>query len=151
MVYFDNSTGEIKNSKKSYAKTGYYFQNLSKAVRAPDGGIIPAFYTTVNKDGESFLGFRGSGTSVYRKTQLTADGKNFDWAMADDDVKTRFGDKDRQAVRFYKRDTYITDCSLYTNVKQVRSFDDAIYAVLNSKSQSLYSSQDKNQRGLCTA
>ena len=143
MVYFDNSTGEIKNSKKSYAKTGYYFQNLSKAVRAPDGGIIPAFYTTVNKDGESFLGFRGSGTSVYRKTQLTADGKNFDWAMADDDVKTRFGDKDRQAVRFYKRDTYITDCSLYTNVKQVRSFDDAIYAVLNSKSQSLYSSQTK--------
>lgn len=24
---------------------------------------------------------------MYRKTQLTADGKNFDWAMADDDVK----------------------------------------------------------------
>lgn len=80
---------------------------------------------------------------MYRKTQLTADGKNFDWAMADDDVKTRFGDKDRQAVRFYKRDTYITDCTLYTNVQQIRSFDDAIYAVLNSKSQSLYSSQSK--------
>ena len=95
------------------------------------------------KNNEKFWGWRGSGTKVYRKTQLTINGQDFNWAISSDDVKTRFGENGKQAVRFYKRDTYITDCSLYTNVKQVRSFDDAIYAVLNSKSQSLYSSQTK--------
>lgn len=142
-VYFNLSTGEILNVNKSYAKTGFYFQNLNKSVKSPDSSTILPFYTMVSKDGDSFLGFRSSGTSVFPKTQLVAGGKNFDWAMAADDVKTRFGDTGKQAVRFYKRDTYITDCTLYTNVQQIRSFDDAIYAVLNSKSQSLFSSQKK--------
>lgn len=146
-VYFDLSTGEIKNYNKNYAKTGYYFQNLNKKVIDPDGNIIPAFYSMVSNGSETFLGWRGQGTTVYRKTQLTVGGNNFDWAVAKEDVQKRFGENNKQAVRFYRRDEYITDCTLYTNVKRVRTFDEAIYTVLHNKSYTLSdSTNDFNQR-----
>lgn len=70
-------------------------------------------YSLIKKNNEEFWGWRGSGTKVYRKTQLTINGQDFNWAISSDDVKTRFGENGKQAVKFYKRDTYITDCTLH--------------------------------------
>ncbi len=133
-VYFDISTGEIKNANKSYKKTGFYFQNLNKTVTDPSGGNIPAFYSKIVNDNETFWGWRGQGNDYNHKTQLTVNGNNFDWAMAQEDVKTAFNENDKQAVRFYKKEEYITECTLYSNVKQLKTFDNAIAAVLEEVS-----------------
>ncbi len=142
-VYFDYSTGEIKDCNKNYKRTGYYMQNMNYRYTDPSGNVIPSFYSTIvnPNNNTSFLGWIEDNQS-FRKTQLVADGENFDWAVSASDMDMRYDDN-YQGVRFFKQNEYITECKLYHNVKQLKTFDNAVKAILSDKSES---TDDFNQR-----
>lgn len=130
-VHFDLSTGEVKNRNDSYKKTGYYIQNLNYRY---NGDTVPSFYTLV--DGLYFGLWVDSDLTYHRKTQLTiSSGMPFDYAVAPQDVRLWLNNdtETRQLARDYKAEEYVTECALYTNVKQLKTFDEAIKAVLRRK------------------
>lgn len=137
-IHFDLSSGEVKDRKKSYAKTGYYIQNLNYEYYDGSGGKVNSFYSLYSDDtGYFYLGFNVGGTD-YRKTQLVVGSMNFDYVVAKEDVQKYVGNstENRQLMRDFKAEEYVTECKLYTNVKQIRTFDEAIRYILNNQEYS---------------
>lgn len=138
-IHFDLSTGEIKNRKKAYGKTGMYIQNLNYEYTLPSGSKINSFYKNVisGSTGSTYTGFK-IGDTWYHKTQLYVGSYMFNYAMAKEDVRLYVGNssENRQLIRDFKQEEYVTECKLYTNVNRKRTFDEAIRLILNNSSYS---------------
>lgn len=136
-IHFDLNTGEIKNRRKEYGKTGFYVQNLDYEYRLSTGSKINSFYKNVvdSSNGTTFKGFK-IGDTWHHKTQLYVNGTQFNYAMAKEDVRKFTGNnsENRQLVRDFKQEEYITECKLYTNVKRKKTFDESIRYILNNSS-----------------
>lgn len=136
-IHFDLSTGEVRNRTKSYGKTGYFIQNLNYQYTDSSGGVLNSFYTWYSYASGSYFGFFADGMEQ-RKTQLYVNGMEFNYVVAKEDTRKYTGNysENRQLMRFYKGEEYITECKLYTNVKQLRTFDEAIRYVLSNQEYS---------------
>lgn len=137
VIHFSLTTGEVKNRRKSYGKTGYFIQNLNYQYTDSSGGVLNSFYTWYSYASGSYFGFFADGMEQ-RKTQLYVNGMEFNYVVAKEDTRKFTGDysENRQLMRFYKGEEYITECKLYTNVKQLRTFDEAIRYVLGNQEYS---------------
>ncbi|MEE1155739.1 MAG: peptidoglycan DD-metalloendopeptidase family protein, partial [Acutalibacteraceae bacterium] len=136
-IHFDLSTGEVRNRTKSYGKTGYFIQNLNYQYTDSSGGVLNSFYTWYSYASGSYFGFFADGMEQ-RKTQLYVNGMEFNYVVAKEDARKYTGNysENRQLMRFYRGEEYITECKLYTNVKQLRTFDEAIRYVLSNQEYS---------------
>lgn len=137
VIHFSLTDGEVKNRTKSYGKTGYFIQNLNYQYTDSSGGVLNSFYTWYSYASGSYFGFFADGMEQ-RKTQLYVGGMEFNYAVAKEDVRKFTGNysENRQLMRFYRGEEYITECKLYTNVKQLRTFDEAIRYVLSNQEYS---------------
>lgn len=139
VVHFDLSTGEIKNRKKSYGKTGYYVQNLDWQYMLSTGSKVESFYKNVvdGSTGNTYKGFK-IGNTWHHKTQLYVGSYAFNYAMAKEDVRLFVGNnsENRQLIRDFKQEEYVTECKLYTNVRRNKTFDEAIRYILNNQTHS---------------
>ncbi len=138
-IHFDLNTGEIKNRKKAYGKTGMYVQNLNYEYTLSSGSKINSFYKNVvsGSTGSIYKGFK-IGDTWYHKTQLYVGDYAFNYAMAKEDVRLYVDNQgeNRQLIRDFKQEEYVKECKLYTNVYRKRTFDEAIRLVLNNSSYS---------------
>jgi murein DD-endopeptidase MepM/ murein hydrolase activator NlpD len=137
-IHFDLSTGEIKDRMKKYGKTGFYVQNVNKEYTL-NSSKLDAFYTyyTDSKTNESYFGFT-KDNKLYKKSQLYVNNKEFNYAVSDTDLSiyTNNAYKNKKAVRYFQQEKYVTECKLYTNVKRVRTFDEAIKYLLKKQKNS---------------
>lgn len=136
-IHFNLLTGEVKNRKKGYGKTGYYIQDLNYQYTDSSGGVLNSFYKKYTDDSGSYYGFYANG-EVQKKTQLYVDDMEFNYAVAYQDTRKYTGNNSetRQLMRFYKAEEYVTECKLYTNVRRMRTFDEAIYYLLTTQEYS---------------
>mgnify|MGYP004508212165 FL=1 len=134
-IHFDLSTGEVKDRNKGYAKSGYYIQNLNYDYTLPSGSKVNSFYHYIVSGSNRYLGFRGADGKFYHKTQLYVNGMSFNYAIAHQDAEKWLGrtTNNRMLIRDFRQEEYVKECKLYTNVKQLCSFDDAIDKMLKEK------------------
>lgn len=134
-IHFDLSTGEVKDRNKGYAKSGYYIQNLNYDYTLPSGSKVNSFYHYIVSGSNRYLGFRGADGKFYHKTQLYVNGMSFNYAIAHQDAEKWLGRtaNNRMLIRDFRQEEYVKECKLYTNVKQLCSFDDAIDKMLKEK------------------
>lgn len=133
-IHFDLNTGEIKDKTEDYKKTGFYIQNVNKQFTLGSSTIEPFYYRYYDKQKrEYFYGFEYKG-QLYHKTQLKANGRNFDYAVAKEDTEILNPElKKYQLIRYYQAEKYEYQCKLYTNVHRKMTFENTIKKLLKDK------------------
>ena len=111
-IYFDLSNGEVLNYNKSYAATGWYLKDQFKNDTDPDGNTYKGYY----QNGET------CGYGIYEDGKLT--------------IPIPYVIPEKNWCSFLKKYDWKTDCRLYYNVKQNKTFDEVITDKLSSMSHS---------------
>ena len=101
-IYFDLSNGEVLNYNKSYAATGWYLKDQFKNDTDPDGNTYKGYY----QNGET------CGYGIYEDGKLT--------------IPIPYVIPEKSWCSFLKKYDWKTDCRLYYNVKQKKTFDEVI-------------------------
>lgn len=127
-----NSGYRVLNPNDNYELTGYYI--LDNRYFADGGHTVDPFYW-VDENGKFF--FRNhEGNSQYRSFYGWDDGADDSWFMiTEPDARAWTGDNNCSALFGYvQKQEWKTDCRLYYNVHQKKTFDEAIIDKLNSMS-----------------
>ena len=112
ILYFDKSNGEVLNYSDNYSATGWYLKNQFVNDTDPNGTVYEAWYT----NGETCsYGYYENGVLVTPNPYVIPD---------------------EQWCSFLQKYDWVTDCRLYYNVKQNKTFEMAITDKLRSMSHS---------------
>lgn len=112
-IYFNLSNGEVLNYSKSYAATGWYLKNQYYDDYDPDGNCYDGWF----HDGET-CGYGIYDDEGHLVTPIPCVIPSENWCS------------------FLKKYDWVTDCRLYYNVKQNKTFDEVIADKLGSMSHS---------------
>jgi len=112
-IYFNLSNGEVLNYSKGYAATGWYLKNQYYDDYDPNGNCYEGWF----HDGET------CGYGIY----------NDDGELV---TPIPYVIPSESWCSFLKKYDWITDCRLYYNVKQNKTFDEVIAEKLGSMSHS---------------
>lgn len=127
-----NGNYRVLNANKSYALTGYYV--LDNRYFADGAHTVSPFYW-IDGDGNFF--FRNhDGNNQYRSFYGWTDDDAW-FMITEADARAWLGDDDCSALYGYVQKQYWkTECKLYYNVKQNKTFDEVIAEKLGSMSHS---------------
>lgn len=112
-IYFNLSNGEVLNYSKGYAATGWYLKNQYYDDYDPDGNCYDGWF----HDGET-CGYGIYDDEGHLVTPIPYVIPSENWCS------------------FLKKYDWVTDCRLYYNVKQNKTFDEVIAEKLGGMSHS---------------
>lgn len=101
-IYFNLSNGEVLNYNDGYSATGWYLKNQFVDNYDPNGNKYGAWYT----DGET------CSYGIYEDGELK--------------IPIPYVIPEKEWCSFLQKYDWITDCRLYYNVKQKKTFDEVI-------------------------
>ena len=101
-IYFNLSNGEVLNYSDDYSATGWYLKNQFVNNTDPDGNVCKGWY----QNGET------CGYGIYEDGKLT--------------IPIPYVIPEKSWCSFLKKYDWKTDCRLYYNVKQKKTFDEVI-------------------------
>ncbi len=133
-VHFNNNF-EILNVNDNDKRTGWYVQDQRLKIIDPSGNSRDGFYQL--KDGSfSEYGHWDGDDWVDRGYWGFPDYQIY-YTVTPDDSKM-FNDSigDKCLISFYRRNEWVEQCTLYYNIRRIRSFDDAIIKLLKEKERS---------------
>ena len=103
VLYYNYENGEILNYNDNYSATGWYFQNQFVNTRDPAGNVYNGYY----QNGETCTyGKRDENDNLVLPCYYVIPEENW--------------------ISFLKKYDWVTDCRLYYNVKQKKTFDEVI-------------------------
>lgn len=128
-----NSNLEVLNAKKDYCQTGWFIQDQRYIVRDNSGQQGNPFYSWFN---DSEFG-RYYGESYYPRSNWGWDDMQCYWLVSPQDTLHWRNDlENRCLVSYYKANEWIKDCSLFYNVKQKQTMEQAILKKLGTMNNS---------------
>ena len=160
-IYYSLSNLEILNYKKNYAATGWYVMDEGSDIVNPSGNLHYIYENGVEKVYGKQSGvytwddYEGWGYNVGNIWHSRDNGYWFGWYMEDDygNVLTYLRDTPIATISnvdaanmgfsdsetygrytYYQKYEWRTDCQLYYNVKQLKTFDEVIEDKLSSMS-----------------
>ena len=144
LICYSLSNLEILNANDEYSATGWYVMDEGATVVAPCGNRYDGMYEWNNYKGWGYYDVTG--------TWQNRDECWFSWYMPGTDVKLKntpiasiaptdgtkmgFNMSQEGLYTFYQKYEWVTDCRLYCNIKQKKSFEQILLDRLGSLSYS---------------
>lgn len=144
LICYSLSNLEILNANDEYSATGWYVMDEGATVVAPCGNRYDGMYEWNNYKGWGYYDVTG--------TWQNRDEGWFSWYMPGTDVKLKntpiasiaptdgtkmgFNMSQEGLYTFYQKYEWVTDCRLYCNIKQKKSFEQILLDRLGSLSYS---------------